>query len=65
MKFATLFFNAMRMTSKIDCRRFAVEPAYQQAQERELCGDLWFRHRIRRISTGKAVAGIRWGALPD
>jgi hypothetical protein len=40
MNLTTLFFNAMRMTNKIDCRRFAVDPAYQQTLQSELFGDV-------------------------
>lgn len=37
MRFVTLFFNAMRLSSRIDCRQFAIDPAYHQTVERELC----------------------------
>ena len=56
MKLTTLFFNAMRMASKIDCRRFAVEPAYQQALQSELSGDLPSRRPDRTNPAEKAVA---------
>ena len=60
MKLTTLFFNAMRVTSKVDCRRFAVDPAYQQALERELCGDAAPTRAARTIAAEKAAIG----ALP-
>ena len=51
-------FSAMRMTSKIDCRRFAAEPAYRQAPESELCGDVPSRRPAHTIPAGKAVKSI-------
>ena len=63
MKFITLFFNAMQMTSKIDCRRFAVGPGYQQALESELCGDVPSRRPVRTISAEKAAAETQPWAL--
>ena len=60
MNFMTLFFNAMRMTNKIDCRRFAADPAYQQALQDELYGDT-ARHRAARGSAADtATAGTMW-----
>ncbi len=40
MKLVTLFLNAMRMASKIDCRRFTIDPAYQRMLEEALCADV-------------------------
>ncbi|MDH3231784.1 MAG: hypothetical protein OEN55_18490 [Alphaproteobacteria bacterium] len=57
MKLTTLFLNAMRMSSKIDCRQFAVDPAYQKALERDLCGDVAPTRATRTLSVDKAVTG--------
>ena len=60
MNFMTLFFNAMRMTNKIDCRRFAVDPAYQQALQHELYGDTARRRPARGSAADTAAAGTIW-----
>ncbi len=51
-------FSAMRMTSKIDCRRFAIEPAYRQALESESCGGVPARRPAHTIPAERAVKSI-------
>ena len=63
MKYLTLFLNAMRLASEIDCRQFGVRPGYGQALESELCGDLMSRRTARRVPAEKAAAEKEWGAL--
>jgi len=57
MNLTTLFFNAMRMTNKIDCRRFAVDPAYQQALEHELCRGVAREQQVRKVGADSAATG--------
>ena len=59
MKFLTLFFNAMRMSSQIDCRRFAVNPDYHKLLERELCAGVAPR-RADRPAVAKAAGETVW-----
>jgi hypothetical protein len=59
MKFLTLFFNAMRMSSTIDCRRFAVDPSYHQLLQRELSADVAPR-RADDPTVGKAAGETVW-----
>lgn len=59
MKFLTLFFNAMRMSSQIDRRRFAVDPAYHQALERQLCAGVAPR-RVTPEVAGKTAGETVW-----
>jgi len=59
MKFVTLFFNAMRISSKLDCRRFLVDANYGQMLERELRAGL-VPVRVNRPTVGKAAAGTAW-----
>ena len=50
MNLTTLFFNAMRTANKIECRRFAVDPAHQRALESELFADVVSRRSARRTA---------------
>lgn len=62
MKFLTLFFNAMRISSTLDCRRFAIDPDYHQLLERELCAGL-APARAARPTVGNAAPGTAWRAV--
>lgn len=61
MKFVALLFNAMRMSSAIDCRRFAVDPNYHRLLERELCAGVAPR-RADRPAIGQAAGETVWRA---
>jgi len=60
MKLITLFFNSMRMTNKIDCRRFGVDPAYQRTLESELFGDTESRRPARAKAGERAPHESLW-----
>lgn len=60
MNLTTLFFNAMRMTNKIDCRRFATDPAHQQTLESELFGDVVSRRSARTTADERASRDSLW-----
>lgn len=64
MKFTKLFFNAMRMASKIDCRRFAVEAGYQEELVGELCDGVPARRPANDISAEQSAAETQWRTLP-
>ena len=54
MRFVTLFLNAMRISSRLDCRRFAVDPGYQRARARDLCAEV-APPRVARAATENAA----------
>lgn len=60
MKILTLFLNAMRLTNMIDCRRFAVDPAYQHALQAELCRNVVPARLVREAAGGKTAGETVW-----